>query len=264
MTNEQQPAQPAQPDPRPQPQYGEMAPEGWTWTPPSADPQSAGAQGGGSPQPQFPAQQSAPQPQGQMPGVPHNLGVGAPGAAPSGSQPQQSGQPYQPAQPVQPGQPQSQQPYRADPPPHYQQPAWQQQASGGDNKGADRVITIVLLVIGALGALYFAFTLFVMTQSMYVLARLVGLDDLTIPGSVATLGLVGALIMLTLYAVTLIFSIQRIRARKLAFWVPLVAGVLSVIILIIFTMLAVAEVPSLMHYLSDPDVLSRLLDLSTS
>lgn len=259
MTNEQQPAQPAQPDPRPQPQYGEMAPEGWSWTPnESAGSSGSGAPNGTSPSPQFPAAQGAPQPQGQMPGVPHNLGVGdahPAGAAPPAAQPQTPAQPYQP---------QGQQPYRADPPPHSQQPMWQQQGPERDTKAADRIITIVLLVIGALGALYFGFTLFVMTQSMYVLARMVGLDDLTIPDSVATLGLIGALVILTLYAVTLIFSIQRIRARKLAFWIPLVAGALSLIVVIVFTMLAAAEVPALMQQLSDPDALSRLLDLSTS
>lgn len=256
MTNEQQPTQPAQPDPRPQPQYGEMAPEGWTWTPnEAAGPQGAGApnasaQGGGSPQ--FPVAQSAPQPHGQTPGVPHNLGVGAP----QGASPQQPGQPYQPAQPYQ--QQQNQQAYRADPPPHYQQPAWQQQAPERDTKGADRVITIILLVIGAVGALYFAFVLFVMTQSIYLIANMVDLE-VTVPESVKTLGLIGALIMLALYAVTLIFSIQRMRARKLAFWVPLVAGVLSFVVLTVFTSLAMAEVPDLLHYLSDPDNLSRLL-----
>ena len=57
---------PAQ-DPRPRPQYGELAPEGWTWTPPQepAAPAAPAAQGSAAPnqaqQNQPPATPSAPQ-----------------------------------------------------------------------------------------------------------------------------------------------------------------------------------------------------------
>lgn len=253
MADEQQPGQPVQPESRPQPRYGELAPEGWTWTPPeAAGAQASDAPQGETPSPQFPAAQGAPQPQGQMPGVPHNLGVGSPGAAPPAAPPVQQA----------PGQ-QGQQSYRADPPPHYQQPAWQTPPPV-DTKRGDRIATIILLAVGALGALYLASSLYLMTSSFHLFANLFGIDDLTVPSAVNTISTVGALVMLVLYALTLIFSLQRMRARKLAFWIPLVGGALSIVVLIGFSMAAISNVPELMQQFSDPDALTRLLDGLTS
>ncbi|WP_104178568.1 DUF6264 family protein [Cryobacterium sp. Y50] len=74
---------PPPPDPRPRPQYGELAPEGWTWKPPQdqdrvdAPAPIAGAGAGVPPTAQPPA----------VPAVPFQPG-----------QPFQTGQPHQPAQ----------------------------------------------------------------------------------------------------------------------------------------------------------------------
>jgi hypothetical protein len=70
---------------------------------------------------------------------------------------------------------------------------------------------------------------------------------------VGTLGMVSGFAVLLLFAVTLIFSIQRMRARKLAFWVPLAAGAVAVLLALIIPMIAIGGAPEIMQQLeNDP------------
>lgn len=285
-----------QPEKRPQPQYGELAPEGWSWKPEGevADGDASGAHGAAGPSVPntssgySPTQQGrqVPTPQGQVPGVPHNLGVG--GASRGGQSavtPPSSSQPTPgPITPAAGGHRHAgnEQSYRGAPPPgavspqqnepsapqtqHYPA-APQYQYSGTmsgipprQNRQADRVVSIILLAIGALGALYTALAIYQMSASFHLIAAMVGLENFTVPEAIQTISTVGALSVLALYAVTLIFSVQRLRARKLTFWVPLSAGVLAVILFFVFTFIAAAQMPELMEHLADPNAAAQILD----
>ena len=127
------------------------------------------------------------------------------------------------------------------------------------NRGGDRIATILLLVFGALGALYLAASLYQMPASIAMVGTMLGSESLAVPESVTTLGIVGAILLLSLYALTLIYSLQRLRARKLAFWVPLAAGALAMVLTFIFTMIGMTQVPELMTLLSDPNSTANLL-----
>ncbi|WP_449281366.1 DUF6264 family protein [Leucobacter sp.] len=209
---------------RPAPAYGELAPEGWEWKPP-ADP-AAGASpaapaGGG-------AQGSAP-----IAGVPHNLGAGS---APA------------PASQVRQGEGDSS-PYRATEP----QAAPVPQPGAPKPRVADRVITIILLVIGAFGTLNSAASFFALESQLRLTANMIGIDSPSIAPWVGTLGMVSGFAVLLLFAVTLIFSIQRMRARKLAFWVPLAAGAVAVLLALIIPMIAMGGAPEIMQQIeNDP------------
>lgn len=281
------------PDNRPRPRYGELAPEGET---PSHDDASSDSQGEAT---YPPLTQSTPLPQGAVAGVPHNLGArssGAPqsqssqphpsqprssqtgsdeisgsgsdrsyrAAPPTGSQPtvgapdstrSDQGQQY----PAAPQYPQVSQNPEA---PQFPQasPYGQQSGQQPKNRQSDRIITIVLLVVGALGALYTALSMMQLPASFHLIATTLEFDDFVAPASIETLGTVGALVTLALYAVTLIYSIQRMRAKKLTFWVPLAAGALSIIIAIVISMIAMSQAPDLMQQLADPGVAARLLE----
>ncbi|QBE48333.1 DUF6264 family protein [Leucobacter triazinivorans] len=241
---EQQPEQPGQPGQqppaRPAPAYGELAPEGWEWKPP-ADPASdapagvSAAAATGSPSP------------GSSPiaGVPHNLGAGGSAAAPNSTPASVPAAAQRGA-----GEPA---PYRAAEPQPAPAPAPAPQPGAPKPRLADRVITIILLVIGAFGALNSAASFFSLESQLRLTANMIGIESPEVAPWVGTLGLVSGLAMLLLYAVTLIFSIQRMRARKIAFWVPLAAGAAAVIIALIIPMIAMGGAPEIMQQIeNDP------------
>jgi hypothetical protein len=171
---------------------------------------------------------------------------------PVGGPPAQA--PQQPQAPQNGGQ--AQQSYRATEPPA--QPGGGARPSGG--RLADRIITIVLLALGAYGALSLALSLQQVPQQFRLIGTVLGAENLTVPESVGVVGTVGAILVLAVYAVNLIFSIQRLRARKLAFWVPLVAFALALVVLFVCTIVAVNALPELMQLMSDPDALSKMLN----
>ncbi|MFT4232306.1 MAG: DUF6264 family protein [Leucobacter sp.] len=229
---------------RPAPAYGEYAPEGWDWKPPA----DTAAQGQGA----LPANGSGSSP---ITGVPHNLGApgtpAAPGAAASGGVPPYAPPPQQGAPSQRPGAGPA--PYRAAEPQAAPMPR------GGATYGpkprtGDRVVTILLLVIGAFGALNSAASFFSLDARLRLTAEMVGIESIDVAPWVGTLGLIGGLVILALYAVTVIFSIQRMRARKVAFWVPLTAGAIAVLLVLVIPMFAMAGAPEIMQQLeSDPN-----------
>ncbi|MGR4009258.1 DUF6264 family protein [Leucobacter sp. 1207-22] len=245
------PAQPAAA--RPKPEFGEYAPEGWEWTPPGEANAAAGAA-----EPVDTATSAA----GPLPGIPHNLGSGGSagaGAARPAAAPQQPAAqaPQQPAAPQAPGAP-----YRGAAPQQpagAPQPVYQTQ-SPKQKGGADKVFTIILLVLGAMGALFTAQTMLVLRSSFAMIAEALEVSSSAVPASIGTLGTVSALIVLAIYALTLIFSIRRLRAKKVTFWVPLVAGVVVTIGFFIATTIAVSSMPELMTALSDPDAVQKMMD----
>lgn len=257
---------------RPRPQYGEYADDA---------PQAAAPGGSAEPSPSMnatapavaagreasPAATSTPT-SGALPGVPHNLGVsGAPARPVTSATTPPAQQPTSNTHGA---------PYQAPPPPGVQQTppassahqASQSTAqptphSGAPRRGtADRIITILLLAVGAIGALNTAFLMMQLAPNMHVAAGIFGIENFVVPAAVSTIGTVGAVVILALYAVTLIFSIQRLRARKLTFWVPLAAGVIAFILYMALTLIAFSQSPELVQAMADPNALNTLLDSS--
>ncbi|GAA2185498.1 hypothetical protein GCM10009786_02160 [Leucobacter alluvii] len=236
----------ARPADRPRPAYGELAPEGWEWKPETSD--------DARPNEASPTRNPAGTP---VTGVPHNLGArgdGAGAVAPVPPAPPASGT-------------RDPEPYRAPAPQSAGDPAPQQQApmySGGapqqKPRTADRVITIILLVLGMFGSLNFAASMMGLPASFSLMASAFELEDFTVPSWIGTVGTVTAIAIFAIFAVSLIFSIQRMRARKLAFWVPLTAGAIVVIGTIIVSTVVLVNVPELMTAASDPNAMQKLLD----
>lgn len=233
---------------------------------------------------------SAEEPRTPLPGVPHNLGVtgainppapsgtgGSPAQSdtdaapgPHGTSPAHQGEPYRAPHPggVQSGQYGERVEGGADqatkePASQDAAPAPEPQSAtpetGKRSRPADRIITLILLGVGALGALYSASTLYQLPNTLVLIAGLLGAEDVTVPEAVNTLSTIGALTILTLYALTLIFSLRRLSARKLTFWAPLTAGILAVIISTVFTFSAMMITPEIMQLASDPDAVDKLL-----
>lgn len=278
----EQPADQAEPqaapaDPRPRPAYGEYAPEGWSWTPPqeasAADP--AGARSGPdtarfgevgarptSPPASAEALSDAEVPT-RLPGVPHNLGArsgSAGGASATPGTTASTPAPSAQSQDAPSRHAQSQQPYAQQPAPAHAPLPQQPPRAQAKPRTADRVITIFLLVIGAFGALNIAFELYRFPLSQRTMAELLGVSDYTAPGWLEPVGIICAIAVLALYAVSLILSVRRLRANRLTFFVPLIAGVAAFLLVMVITIAAMAGSPELMTALQDPDALTKMMD----
>ena len=224
-------------DERPVPAYGEYAPDGWEWKP---DEGSAAQRDEGS----LAAEEQHP---GRLSGVPHNLG-----ARGSGSQA---------APPAQRDPAVGEQSSSAVNDPHaYRASAPGAQPQAARPRSGDRVVTIVLLVLGACGALYSAMSLYQMPGSFELMAAALQVDGFVLPESVRTLGMVGALLVFAVYALNLVYSLQRLRRGKLTFWVPLAAGAVAFIIVFACSAFAASQMPELTRELADPTAMSRILE----
>lgn len=229
----------SRPDERPRPAYGEYAPEGWTWTPPGQEASSAPAPNASeSALASTRGTASRVPSSGRVPGVPHNLGAsGSPG------QQKSAGSALPPEQH-----------YRAAP------PQGGSARAAAPNRLGDRIITIVLLALGAFGALNSAASLYSMSSEFSRWGQVLGIDSFSAPAALTTIGTVGALVVFALYALNLVYSLQRMRARKLAFWVPLATAVIAGIVTFAFLMFGVYQVPELLQRLAEPDAMQTILD----
>jgi hypothetical protein len=179
---------PAPRDERPRPQYGEYAPEGWTWTPPPGE------------------TTSDPAPQMTPPPAPHAPSAHAVAAASAREQ-----------RPVRP---------------------------------ADRAVTILLLVIGVLGAWLSVGVLQALPQSIQLLHTQEGIDPYTPGPEIPGLILIGSIVQVVIWVVTAAGSIALIRARRPSFWLPLAGGVLAAIALFVCTAIALSGDPALIEQLT--------------
>lgn len=179
--------------------------------------------------------------------MPHNLGVPGAAQAPQAPHTHAAAGAAREATPAE-------EHYRAIPP-----AAEQPQTTGGHRLG-DRIITIVLLVLGAFGALNSAASLYSMSDEFKRWGQLLELEDFSVPATLTTVGTVGALVVFALYALNLVYSLQRMRTGKLTFWVPLVTAVIAGIVTFAFLMFGVYQVPELLQRLAEPDAMQTILD----
>lgn len=176
-------------DERPRPQYGEYAPEGWTWQPP-ADPHA----------------HVEPAPEAQQ---------AAPTAAP--------------------------------------QPVAATSAGARRDRPIDRLATIMLLLIGVLGMWGAIGTLQSLPDQLPMAIRqasdMLGTDVANfeyVPGpEVPGILLAGSIAQIVLWVISAWWAITRLRARRLAFWVPLSAGVVSFVLLYATMFVVVLNDPAL-------------------
>ncbi|WP_400999609.1 DUF6264 family protein [Agromyces sp. GXQ0307] len=176
-------------DERPRPQYGEYAPEGWSWQPPGDERTDAAA--------------SAPAPP-------------PPPAAPAPTR--ETGSPAVDA--------------TARPP-----------------RTTDRFFTILLLALGAIGAWNTSVSLQQLPGAIQSVYTDQGVGTYSPQPWLPTLALIGTVFMLALYAAVLGWSIMRLRARKLAFWVPLVGGAVAFLATMVLTSIVFFTDPTFQSYL---------------
>lgn len=192
-----QPAPTSQPasaprDERPRPQYGEYAPEGWTWQPPA---------------------------DARVPDAPAPAAAPAPHAAPA---------PWAP-------------PARLGVPGAASTPA--------PSASWDRVATIALLVFGGFGAWSTATSMQQLARQIQMSYDMMSIGQYTPPPWLPTISLIGTVVQLALYAAVLWLSLVRLRARRVAFWIPLAGGAVSFLVTVAILAIVMLNDPTYVSFL---------------
>ena len=176
-------------DPRPRPQYGELAPEGWTWQPPVEKDREEAV-----PAPAFGAGTALP-PQATTP------------------------------------------PLRSAPVPRTV-PGW------------DRPWTVGLLAFGLLATVYGVFSLGGFPIAMQAFYTDQGLGTYTPAASIGTITTIGAITLVFVWLAATAVSVRLLLRRRRAFFVPIIGGAVSLMVLFAFTMAALFIDPTLIEFLS--------------
>jgi hypothetical protein len=204
------------PDERPRPKFGELAPEGWQWRPPA----DADRLDTSRPAPTEP-----------------------PAATPPTQQPQS----------LQPPSQQPPHPYGAHPHATHYGPEGLDAAPPQLRRAAPRWNlgwTIGLLVLGLLGMSYSIGTLNALPSAIQLLHINQGLGDYTPAASVSGILTAGSITMGLIWIVSATITTLLLVRRRLSFYVPLIAGVVAFIALIVFFSLVLATDPALLNYYS--------------
>ncbi|WP_158864975.1 DUF6264 family protein [Leifsonia sp. AG29] len=177
-----------QPNDRPRPQYGELAPPGWVWRPPADQ---------------------------------HRLDTDRPlpDSAPAGPD-------YPPAHPGATG---------ARPP------------VTGSTGNWNLTLTILLIVFGFFGMSYSVILFQAVVPSIQFLYTQNHLGSYSPPGYVGAIVTAGSIAMALIWIVSTAISVTLLARRRLAFYVPLIAGVLAFVLVIALTGLVAASDPTLME-----------------
>lgn len=194
MANEEQ-----QPDNRPRPRYGELAPPGWSWTPPedaerldTSRLSPAASEQDDTSHAQITRDEPAPRPN--------------PGAA------------ERPPQ------------LRSD------APRWNMTA------------TVVLLVFGFFGMVYSIGTLQALPAAMQLMHSSQNLPEFTATDEVGIVIAVGSILLGLLWAVSAGLSVWLLVRKRLAFYVPLITGVVALLALFVFVGIVLATDPVLLDF----------------
>ncbi|WP_165307966.1 DUF6264 family protein, partial [Agromyces binzhouensis] len=122
-------------------------------------------------------------------------------------------------------------------------------ASARRPRTTDRFFTILLLALGAIGAWNTSVSLQQLPGAIQSVYSDQGVGTFTPQPWLPTLALIGTVFMLALYAAVLGWSIMRLRARKLAFWVPLVGGAVAFLATMVLTSIVFFTDPTFQSYL---------------
>jgi hypothetical protein len=106
-------------------------------------------------------------------------------------------------------------------------------------------------VLGAFGAWNSAMSLQQLPAAIQTVYAQQGVGTYTPQEWLPTLALVGTVSMLALYAGVLGWSIARLRAGKLAFWVPVVGGVVALALTIVLTGIVFFTDPTFLSFVQE-------------
>lgn len=128
--------------------------------------------------------------------------------------------------------------------------------SGTGARPADRSWTIALLVFGVMGAVYNMLTVVAMPssvlESMKISAAMLGTAAPTefTPGPAVPVAVaIGVIAQLVLWVGALLWSRARMRAGASSWWIPLVAGVVAFVVVMVVGLVVLFSDPALVEFM---------------
>lgn len=186
-------------DRRPRPQYGELAPEGWTWQPPAAEvPAAPGADAASAVVSPTPAAPARPVGGGASP-------LGSTGAAGTSMV-----------------------------------PTW------------DRPVTVSLLIFGLITTFFTVSGLSTLPDAMQMLYTQADLGTYKPEASVGALLVTGSISLALVWIAAAALSVRFLMRGRRAFYVPLVAGVLSTVLFFVFMAIVLTTDSTLLEVYGQP------------
>ncbi|WP_440711195.1 DUF6264 family protein [Herbiconiux sp. YIM B11900] len=111
----------------------------------------------------------------------------------------------------------------------------------------DRIATLILLAAGLLATVNMVTSFLTLPSVMQQFMDLQGIAGVYSGDATASsAGAVGAAVLLAVYALTALVSVQRLRAGKLTFFVPIIGAVLGLLINIVVVVVALLADPSIL------------------
>lgn len=239
------------------PKYGELAPEGWQHEQASlegSDHNSFGERSldaftdNSNTRPAA-TEQKTPK---RLHGVPHNLGTdpaaglrysrknaGATGSAPATKQ-----HSAKPAPKMSPAAPTASKTSAKD------------AVHGKKNLKTDRIFTILLLLVGLFGTLTLAANMLQLHSNSLAIVGSLPDRNLTAPKYITELGYAAAAAIFLCWGFSLVGSVKRMQNNKIAFWVPLIWGLIALIV-------SVAATCYMIYYTIPIEILSDQKQLQT-
>jgi hypothetical protein len=122
---------------------------------------------------------------------------------------------------------------------------------GARSGQGDRIATIVLLALGVLGTVNMVTSLLTLPAVMQELMGIYGVSGVYAGDDAArTAGIVGAALVVPIYAFTVLISLRRLRANKLTFFVPLIGAVVAFTVNTIVVLIALQADPAVFDAIS--------------
>jgi uncharacterized membrane protein YdcZ (DUF606 family) len=106
--------------------------------------------------------------------------------------------------------------------------------------------------LGLLFTLYGAFSLGALADNMQQIYTQMSVGTYTPPAGIGTLTTVGAVILVFVWLAATATSVRLLFRHRRAFYVPLIGGVLSIVVLFGFMIAAMLSDPTLIEFLSRP------------
>jgi len=116
----------------------------------------------------------------------------------------------------------------------------------------DRAITVLLLVIGAFGALATSLGMQRLNTSMQIAYTQYGIGTF-IPGpSAPTIIGIGTFLPIVIYIATMALSVWILHRHRRAFWAPLAGGAVCLIATTVLVIVMIANDPTFLAYMASP------------
>ena len=114
---------------------------------------------------------------------------------------------------------------------------------------ADRVITLILLAVGAVNVLFSAPGLFSAGSAFARTYETAGIPgEFTNTQSADTWGAIAGVVLIASYLITALAAWRRLRAGRISWWIPVVGAVVCYAIVLVCLMVPVAGDPAFQEY----------------